>query len=114
MRVHLLLLMMIGFSIKSIAQSKVETINVKTVINCDHCKRCASCGARLENAVFAEKGIKRVEIDEKTMTVKVIYNPAKTSIDKIRLAIAKVGYDADDVKADPVAYAKLDDCCKKQ
>jgi len=30
----------------------------------------------------------------------------------IRAAISKLGFDADNVKADPTAYEKLDGCCK--
>lgn len=95
------------------ADNKVATINIKASIYCDHCKKCNSCGARLEKAVYTQKGIKRVDIDEANKTVSVVYNSEKTSPEKIRQAIAMVGFDADDVKADPKAYEKLDDCCKK-
>jgi cation transport ATPase len=94
-------------------QSKVSTIKIKASIYCDHCRRCESCGDRLQNAAFTEKGVKRVDIDEKTKTLSIVYNPQKTSPEKIREAIAKVGFDADDVKADLQAYEKLDPCCKK-
>jgi mercuric ion binding protein len=95
------------------ADNKVATINIKASIYCDHCKKCKSCGSRLEKAVYTQKGIKRVDIDETSKTVSVIYSTDKTSPEKIRQAIALVGFDADDVKADPKAYEKLDDCCKK-
>lgn len=95
------------------AQSKVATINIKSTFYCDHCKKCESCGVRIQNAVYSIKGIKRVDIDEKTKTLTVIYNSQKTTTEEIKKAITKVGFDADDMKADPVAYAKLDDCCKK-
>jgi periplasmic mercuric ion binding protein len=54
-----------------------------------------------------------VELDDKAMTIKVTYNPKKITPEKIRVAISKLGYDADDVKADPKAYEALDGCCKK-
>jgi hypothetical protein len=54
------------------------------------------------------------ELDEKNMSITVYYNSKKTDLDKIRKAISQLGYDADDVKADPAAYEKLDGCCKKQ
>ena len=53
------------------------------------------------------------ELDEKSMTITVYYNGEKTSLETIKTAISKMGYDADDVKADNEAYGKLDDCCKK-
>ena len=95
-------------------QTKIATINVKASIYCDHCKQCESCGSRLEKAVFNEKGIKRVDLDETNKTLSIVYNPTKTSPEKIRKAISKVGFDADDIKADPIAYEMLDECCKKQ
>jgi mercuric ion binding protein len=96
------------------AQTKVAKINVKTSIYCDHCKQCESCGKRLYNAIHAEKGIRKVSIDPDQKSIEVSYNSQKTCADAIRKAIAKVGFDADDVKADSAAYEKLDDCCKKQ
>ncbi|OSZ78154.1 hypothetical protein CAP35_07780 [Chitinophagaceae bacterium IBVUCB1] len=110
-----LVMLMVFLSTTSLkAQSKVETIKIVASIYCDHCKQCGSCGSRLENAVYSLKGIKRVDVDEKAKTVNVVYNPKKVTPQQIRRAIAQVGFDADDVKADPTAYTKLDECCKKQ
>ena len=44
---------------------------------------------------------------------KKVYYPIKTDLDKIKVLISKLGYDADDVKASPEGIAKLDGCCKK-
>lgn len=96
------------------AQTKVATIVVKASIYCDHCKKCESCGERLENAIREEKGIKRVDINEKEKSVSIVYNTSKTSAEKLRQAIANAGFDADDIKGNPEAYAKWDDCCKRQ
>ena len=40
--------------------------------------------------------------------IKIYSNP-----ETIREVISKLGYDADNVKADNDAYNKLDGCCKK-
>ncbi len=96
------------------AQSKVEAIKIKASIYCDHCKECESCGPRLEEAIYEVKGVKRVDIDEVSSTLKVVYNTQRTSADAIRQAITKAGFDADDLEADPEAYARLDECCKKK
>lgn len=96
------------------AQSKIVTINIKSSIYCDHCQKCPSCAKRLESAVYSVKGIKRVDIDDKAKTLTVVYNSEKTTQETIKQAITKVGFDADNMKADPIAYTKLDDCCKKQ
>jgi copper chaperone CopZ len=54
------------------------------------------------------------ELDEAKSTITVYYNPKKTNLQEIKTAISKLGYDADDVKADQTAYASLDGCCKKE
>jgi hypothetical protein len=47
------------------------------------------------------------------MALTITFNPSKITSVKIREEISKLGYDADDIKADPAAYQKLDGCCKK-
>jgi mercuric ion binding protein len=94
-------------------QKTIQTAIIKTAIYCDHCKACESCGDRLEKTLLKEKGIQMITLDEKAMTIKVIYNSKKTDLAKIKTAISKLGYDADDIKADAVAYEGLDGCCKK-
>lgn len=94
-------------------QKTVQTAVIKTAIYCDHCKACESCGDRLEKTLLKEKGIQMITLDEKAMIIKVVYNSKKTDLTKIKTAISKLGYDADDIKADAIAYEGLDGCCKK-
>ena len=93
---------------------KAEKLVVRTTIYCDHCKKCNTCGELLIDRLYDEKGIKSVDLDEKAMTVTVIYNPERITPQKIREAIAKLGYDADEVKATSTGLAALDYCCKKK
>jgi copper chaperone CopZ len=103
------------FFIAFAAHAQTETLVVKTQIYCDHCKECESCDARIQNQIFASiTGAKSVKVNAKDMTITVLYNSKKTNPTAIRTAIAKSGYDADDVKADPDGYAALDGCCKKK
>lgn len=60
-----------------------------------------------------EAGERMYELDEKDQTIAVYYNPKKTDLQTIKTNIAQFGFDADDLKADPIAYEKLDECCKK-
>lgn len=110
---NIIFLIFILFANGTLAQSKIATINIKASIYCDHCKKCPSCGKKLENAVYNVKGVKRIDINEADKTLTVIYNSQKTNPETIKKAITKVGFDADDMTADPEAYTKLDDCCKK-
>jgi len=103
---------MIAFSNAAFAQKTVQTAIIKTQIYCKHCKKCESCGDKFNKTLLREKGIQMVELDEKEMTIKVVFNSKKTDLDKIKTAISKLGYDADDLKAEPTAYEGLDNCCK--
>ncbi len=92
---------------KDTAKEGIQTIQIKTSAVCDMCKET------MEKAMAYEKGVKEsnLNVDTKILTVK--YDPKRTTPEKIKLAITKAGYDADEMKADPKAYESLDACCKK-
>lgn len=85
---------------------------IKTILHCDHCKECETCGLKFKTEMLKIQGVKMYELDDKAMTFTVYYNAKKTNLQNIKVAITKLGYDADDVKADPMAYESLDGCCK--
>lgn len=108
----LLFIGIVTFSNTAFAQKTTQTAVIKTIIHCDHCKKCETCGDKFNKILLREKGVQMVELDEKEMTIKVVFNSKKTDLYKIKTAITKLGYDADDLKADPQAYEGLDNCCK--
>lgn len=110
--IFILLFSLFSFSI-SAQNSKSEKVVIQTTIHCDHCKACETCGQNFQENLYKIKGLKMYELDEKAMTLTVFYNGKKTTLNEIKTAITKLGYDADEMKADPIAYEKLDGCCKK-
>ncbi len=86
---------------------KTETIIIKTSAQCEMCK------TRIEKAMAYEKGVVSSKLNVETAELTVKYKIAKTTPEKIRKAISKTGYDADEVKANPKAYDNLPSCCKK-
>ena len=88
-------------------EAKIAELKVKTSAVCETCKE------RIEKNLAFEKGVKKSNLDVPSKIVTVTYNPQKTTPEKIRLAIANAGYDADEVKANPKAFKKLPDCCKQ-
>jgi copper chaperone CopZ len=74
---------------------------------------CGMCEERIEGNIAYEKGVKKVELDNDTKIVTIGYDPRKTDPEKLRTAISKIGYDADDVPADKEAHDKLPACCQK-
>ncbi len=106
----LLSIAVFGFSQKADKQ----TIVIKTQIYCSHCLQCGSCGANINDHVRENnKGISNLSIDTKTNTITVTYDANKTTPEKIKEAINKAGYDADEQKATAQAVNALDGCCKK-
>jgi periplasmic mercuric ion binding protein len=100
------LLIMFAGTIKAQDATSSE-LKIKTSATCEMCKET------IEKYMSFEKGVKRSSLDVDSKILTVVYNPTKTTPEKLRKAVSKSGYDADDVKADPKAYNKLDDCCKK-
>ena len=94
------------------AQKTNQKAVIKTTLNCDHCKECETCGLKFKTEILKIKGVKMYELDDKAMTFTVYYNAKKTNLQTIKVAISKLGYDADDVKATQEGLATLDGCCK--
>lgn len=110
MKKNLMLFVLLCVSIITFADKpKTETIKIKTSAICEQCKET------IEKKLAFTKGVieSNVDVDSKDKIVTVIFNPKKTTADKIRRSIAEVGYDADEVLAMPAGYEKLADCCKK-
>jgi mercuric ion binding protein len=93
-------------------QKTVQKAIIKTSIACDHCKECPTCGGLLEKTLIKTKGIQMITLDQDQKTITVIYNSKKIDLAAIKTAITKLGYDADELKAEPIGYANLDGCCK--
>jgi len=100
------ILLFFGIFITVQAQ-KTKTIEIQTSAQCTMCKD------RLEKNIIFEKGIKDVSLDMETKILSVRYKTKKNDANSIRNAIAKLGYDADEIKGDTEAYKKLPMCCKK-
>lgn len=86
---------------------EVMEIVIKTSAQCGMCKE------RIERDMSFEKGIKYVNLDLETKDLTVRYRTDKSTPEEIRRAVARIGYDADDVPADPEAYERLPACCRK-
>lgn len=74
---------------------------------------CGMCKARIERNLAFEKGVKEATLDVKSKIVTIKYNGTKTDVAKLKANISKSGYDAEEVLANEVSYAKLPSCCKK-
>jgi mercuric ion binding protein len=100
-KIILVLLFFAGIQIK--AQVVTTTLTVKG--NCHDCKK------RIENAADIH-GVKSCEWNDETRVATITYNSAKVGMPEIEEAIAKHGYDTENVRADEKAYSKLPKCCQ--
>jgi copper chaperone CopZ len=104
---NLIIIILIAFAIPIIADAKgIETKTIEVKGNCGDCKE------RIEEAAYAVAGVKKATWNKKTKQFTVVYNSAKTNIDSIAVAIAKIGHDANGVKADSTIYKSLPGCCQ--
>lgn len=87
--------------------SKLEKVIIKTSAVCQQCKD------RLEKNIAFEKGVRAVSLDLETKELTVEFRTGKNTKEGLKKAVTKVGYDADELEADPKAYEKLPACCKK-
>ena len=86
----------------------VLTVSISTpAAQCDECK------ARIESFMAREEGVIKTVVDFKRKITKVTYFTERTNVENIKTAIANVGFDADNVTANPEFYKKLPQCCKK-
>ncbi len=94
--------------ISLVAWAKTEMVTIKSSLVCEMCED------NIRNGLIYEKGIKRVTFDLEKAEVYVKYNPKQINLEKIETLITKIGYDANEKKADPVAFKKLDPCCQSK
>ena len=108
-KIQILFFLLIGIAGGVFAQTKPQlTAVIKTpTVQCEECK------GRIEKYMSHEDGIVKINVDYKKKTTTVTYLTARTNIENIKAMIANVGYDADDVTAEPDAYKRLPTCCKK-
>lgn len=74
--------------------------------------QCDICKKNIETAVKKLDGIVSIKVDKEKKVAHVEFDKSKSDLLKIENTITAAGYDANDKKADPEAYKKLDDCCK--
>lgn len=108
---HLFLFLLVGLVNASFAQQGVKM--VKTVKISTPTVQCEKCKKRIEDYLKREEGIQSVIVNYRSKFVTVKYWTDRTNEENIKTAIANVGYDAGDVKANEEAYNRLPDCCKK-
>ena len=71
-----------------------------------------ACKTSIENFLVHEYGVSSVKADYRRHTVSVTWYTNRTNIENIKTSLANMGYDADDVMAEPDAQKRLPPACK--
>ena len=88
---------------QEVKKSDTQTFKVEGV--------CGQCKSRIETAMDT-KGVRFAEWNKETKMLKVVYSPAKISLEEIHQKLADVGHSTEKVQATNEKYNELPDCCK--
>ena len=103
----MLLFLLPAFAGQAQDRKKLESVSIHTSVVCGTCKKTIE-----EELIFA-KGVKQVEVDVEANTIHVDFDPRKTDADGVRVAVNRIGYQADELPADPKAFGSLPECCQR-
>jgi len=94
-----------SFAVNDLPASKDTTVTFKVYGVCaDLCK------PRIETASRG-KGVQSALWDVDTKRLTLVYDPAKTTLDKVQKRILDAGHDVENKKAKDIIYESLPPCC---
>lgn len=83
-----LMIVLGAITFMSSAKPQDQTKEVTFLTNM-HCKNCQK---KIEENISFEKGVTDLKVILEKKTVKITYNPSKTSVEKLSAALKKLGY----------------------
>jgi len=100
-------LLIILFILSCAASTASDTMAIKTpTIQCSMCKQT------IESNLSSLNGVKSATVDLINYQTVIQYNPNRLNLTDLETAISQIGYQANGVKADSIAYEKLHLCCR--
>ncbi len=73
---------------------------------------CDKCKDRVDFFISHEAGVTSVKADIKRKTTTVTWINDRTTLENIKVAIANLGFDADDIEAEEIAFKRLPKDCR--
>lgn len=95
-----------GAEMNGTNKSKNAKYTIEVNGNCDQCQK------RIQKAAFSVSGVKSANWNIETHELSLILNEEKATILNVKTAVAKAGYDTDEVKTTVEDYDKLPGCCQ--
>jgi mercuric ion binding protein len=103
------LITLLSLSVGSFAQQKVSQ---KALISIPGLQPCEECAEKLQLVMSREEGVTGIVINVKKKTITATWLTDRTNLENIKVAIANLGYKADDIEAEETSYKRLPKCCK--
>jgi periplasmic mercuric ion binding protein len=97
--------------IVSVSFAQQQPVSGKAVIKTPGVQ-CDKCKDRIEFFIAREYGLSSVKVNIKQKTTTVTWLNDRTTLENIKVAIANLGFDADDIEAEESAYKRLPKECK--
>ena len=85
--------------------SEEMVINTPTI-------QCGMCQKIIEVGLAKVDGVSNPRVDLKTKKTFLFHDPEKTNKKSIEKIVSELGYQANELKANPESYADLPACCK--
>jgi periplasmic mercuric ion binding protein len=108
-KIKFTLVALLGFVLSTSAQMKVSE---KVVIKTPTLQPCDECIEKLQLLLSREEGVTTLKINVKKKEITFTYLTDRTTKENLKVAIANLGYVADDIEAEATAYKRLPKCCK--
>ncbi len=74
--------------------------------------QCDKCKDRVEFFMAREYGITSIKVNTRQKTTTVTWLNDRTNLETLKVAIANLGFDADDIEAEESAFKRLPKECK--
>src|SRR4051812_14169551 len=107
---YILVPFFIFISVTSFTQNNLSVSNDTTVSLKVYGICAAQCKPRIETAAKG-KGVQSALWNVDTKMISLVYNPSKTTLDKIVKRILDAGHDVENKKAKDIIYKSLPPCC---
>ena len=99
------------FCVFSVGFAQQQKVSGKAVIKTPGVQ-CDKCKDRIEFFIAREYGLSSVKVNIKQKTTTVTWLNDRTTLENIKVAIANLGFDADDIEAEESAFKRLPKECK--
>lgn len=97
---------------ETLTTKKIESNVVLTSANFGVRGNCGMCKKTIEKAANSVDGVTNANWDKSKKAIKVSFDPKKTDAKSVEDAIAKSGYDTQNIMGNIDAYKELPECCK--